>query len=165
MELSTENLILKTVTEIEIDEISRMWKYPATISNFHARRIFTKMKRRHSQNQIKSINYLCFGIFQKENPDKVIGWCTLDGRYTKKTVILFCVITEELRCKGYATQCTKALLRYAMVDMQYDFVIGKCKKEDQAAYKVMQKAGMRNNVIVKTGFGFYMDREMLENLK
>ena len=161
MELLTEHLILRTVTEADIEEIAGMWKYPETVSVEDAYKALEKMEKRHARNRVKSIFHLCLGVFRKDEPGKLIGWCGLDGRTSTDEIVLFYIIAEEYRGRGYATQCAAELLRFAFEDMQYDLVSGGCAKDNRASFRVMEKAGMRHHDVYEDGgLGFYMDKEM-----
>ena len=161
MELLTNALILRTLTEKDIKEIARMWKYPDEISLEDALEVLKKMQYRHSKNRVKAIHHLCLGVFRKEAPDQLIGWCGLDGRNSPEETVLFYIIAEEFRCKGYATQCAVELFRYAFEDMEYDILYSGCAKENRASFRVMEKAGMCHNIVYEDGgLGFYIDRKM-----
>ena len=161
MELLTNDLILRPVTESDIEEIARMWKHPEKISLEDARKVLEKMEQRHSKNRVKAICHLCLGVFRKDEPKTLIGWCGLDGQVSPNEIVLFYIIAEEFRCRGYATQCAAELLRFAFEDMQYDMVSGGCAKDNWASFRVMEKAGMCHNEIYEDGgLGFYMDKEM-----
>lgn len=161
MELQTKELILRPVTENDLPEIARMWRYPETVTLEDARKVLEKMEQRHSKNRSKAICHLCLGVFRKEAPEKVIGWCGWDGQIAPGELVLFYSIDAAFRCKGYATQCARELLRYAFEDMQYENVCGGCAKENIASFRVMEKAGMcHHEVYDDGGLGFYMDKEM-----
>ena len=161
MELLTKDLILRPVTENDIEEIARMWKHPEKISVEDACKVLKKMEQRHSKNRTKAIFHLCLGVFRRDDPRTLVGWCGLDGRVSPKEIVLFYIIAEEFRCRGYATQCALELLRFAFEDMQYDIVSGGCAKDNLASFRVMEKVGMCHNEIYEDGgFGFYMDKEM-----
>lgn len=165
MELLTKDLILRPVTEADLTEIARMWRYPQEISLDDARKALEKIESRHHKNRIKAIYHLCLGIFRKEEPEKLIGWCGWDGQCAPEQTVLFYSIAEEFRCRGYATQCAKELLRYVFEDMQYDIVYSGCAKDNIASFRVMEKAGMfHNEVYDDGGLGFYMDKEMFWKL-
>lgn len=166
MKLLTDDLILRPVTESDMDEIARMWKHPEKIARKDARKVLETMEQRHSKNRANAIYHLCLGVFRKDAPGTLIGWCGLDGRGAQNEIVLFYIIAEEYRCRGYATQCTVELLRFAFEDMQYDRVSGGCAKENRASFRVMEKAGMcHNEVFEDGGLGFYMDREMFLKAK
>ena len=59
MELLTNDLILRPITESDIEEIARMWKHPEKISLEDARKVLEKMEQRHSKNRVKAICHLC----------------------------------------------------------------------------------------------------------
>ena len=165
MKLFTKDLILRTVTADDIAEIARMWRYPDVISTEEAYKALAKMEHRHSKNQTKAIHHLCLGVFRKEDPAHLIGWCGLDGQVSPTETVLFYIIAEEFRCKGYATQCASELLRYAFEDMKYDILYSGCAKDNTASFRVMEKAGMCHNVVYEDGgLGFYMDRDMFLKL-
>ena len=161
MELQTNDLVLRTLTENDIDEIARMWKYPAKSTLEDAYKALEYMEQTHSLNRVKAICHLCLGVFKKGELTKLIGWCGLDGEIAKGKTVLFYIIAEEFRCRGYATQCAIELLRYAFEDMEYDIIYSSCAKENRSSYRVMEKAGMSRYTIHKDGgFGFFMDKEM-----
>lgn len=160
MELLTKDLILRTVTKNDIKEIARMWEYPKKITLFKARKALNSMEANHTKNRKKSIYHLCLGVFQKDEPNVIIGWCGLDGKAEAGKTVLFYIIDEKYRNKGYATQCAVKLINYAFEDMEYDIIYGGCAKNNIQSYKVMQKAGMIQNAFYENGdYIFSIDRQ------
>lgn len=97
--------------------------------------------------------------FLKDNPNVIIGWCGLDGKAEAGKTVLFYIIDEKYRNKGYATQCAAELLRYAFEEMEYDIIYGGCAKSNVSSYKVMEKAGMSQNAFYENGdYIFSIDR-------
>lgn len=161
MKLHTKDLILRTVSEKDIDEISRMWEYPNEISKQKAYKALEYINRTHKQNRKKSICHLCLAVCVKDATDTIVGWCGLDGEVEREKTVLFYIIDENYRNKGYATQCAKALLKYAFEDMEYDVIYGGCDKENFASYRVMQKIGMEQVTYYDNGdpiFVMYRER-------
>ena len=160
MELITKDLVLRTVTENDINEISRMWEYPNEISIQKAYKALKYMEETHSKNKKKAICHLCLGVCLKENPDVIIGWCGLDGEAEIGKTVLFYIIDENYRNRGYATQCSVELIDYAFKEMDYDIIYGGCAKNNTASYKVMQKAGMMQNSFYENeDYIFFIDRD------
>lgn len=160
MELLTKDLILRTVTKNDIKEIARMWEYPKKITLFKARKALKSMEANHTENRKKSICHLCLAVFQKDEPNVIIGWCGLDGKAEAGKTVLFYIIDEKYRNKGYATQCAVKLINYAFEDMEYDIIYGGCAKNNIQSYKVMQKAGMIQNAFYENGdYIFSIDRQ------
>lgn len=160
MKLLTKDLILRTVNENDINEIARMWEYPSQITLEKANEALKYMEDTHNKNRQKSICHLCLAVFQKDDPNVIIGWCGLDGEAEIGKTVLFYVIDEKYRNKGYATQCAIALLNYAFEDMDYDTIYGGCAKSNAQSYRVMQKAGMVQNAFYENGdYIFSIKRE------
>lgn len=163
MELHTDDLVLRTVTEDDILEIARMWEYPRETTVEKTRQVLEKMEANHLKNKPREICHLCLGVFRKTEPEVIIGWCGLDGKISPGQTVLFYTIDEKFRSRGYATQCAAELLRYAFEDMEYDFIYGGCAKDNAASYRVMEKAGMVQDVVYEDGgYGFSVGREAFD---
>lgn len=84
MQFETKVLLLRTVAKEDINEVARMYDYTKTISSNGA-----------------------------EKSTVIIDWCGLDSLAEKDKVIIFYIIDERYRNKGYATQAAEAILQYA----------------------------------------------------
>ena len=166
MKFLTNDLILRTVTDSDMEEIARMWEYPHEATADKAREALQNMEAAHRKNRKKSICHLCLGVFLKEAPDVIIGWCGLDGEAEVAKTVLFYMIDEKYRNRGYATQCVVELLRYAFEDMEYGMIYGGCAKSNAGSYRVMQKAGMLQSAFYENGDPvFSIDRDTFLNSK
>ncbi len=163
MELSTKDLILRTVTENDIDEIARMWEYPHETTVEKAYEALKYMENTHSKNRPKEICHLCLGVFLKDRPDVIIGWCGLDGEAENGKTVLFYMIDQKYRNQGYATQCAVQLINFAFEDMGYDIIYGGCARDNAGSYRVMQKAGMIQRGFYENGdYIFSIDRNVAQ---
>ena len=153
MELLTKDLNLRILTSDDLEEIARMWNYPAGVSHEEAAEILKGMQDNLKENKPGAIYHLCLGVSEKNSPKRIIGWCGLDGTAASGKTVLFYIIDEKYRGKGYATQCAVELLRYAFEDMGYESIQSGCAKDNMASYRVMEKAGMR--LISRTKHGGY----------
>lgn len=143
-----------------------MWEYPQETTIDKAYKALRYMETTHKKNRQKAICHLCLGVFQKEEPNVIIGWCGLDGEAEKGKTVLFYIIDEKYRNRGYATQCTIELLRYAFEDMEYDIIYGGCSRSNLESYRVMQKAGMIQNDFYENGdYIFSIDKARFLNYK
>lgn len=166
MQLLTKDLILRAVTDKDIEEVARMWMYPEVTTMENAYQAVKDMTKNHSQNRSKGIHHLCLGVFKKTEPNTIIGWCGLDGKAELGKTVLFYMIDEKFRNRGYATQCATELLRYAFEDMDYDMIYGGCAKDNKESYRVMLKAGMNQNAFYENGdFGFSIDKETFVEIR
>ena len=159
IELLTNDLILRTVTVADIEEVARMWMYPHATTIEEAYKALENMENNSKNNQPKAIRHLCLGVYRKQVPKQIIGWCGLDGKAEQGKTVLFYMIDENYRNQGYATQCAKELLRYAFEDMDYDIIYGGCAKDNTESYRVMQKSEMVQTSFYENGdYIFSMDK-------
>lgn len=107
-----------------------------------------------------------FRGFRKQGPNVLIGWCGLDGEAETGKTVLFYMIDEKYRNRGYATQCAMELIKYAFEKMEYDIIYGGCAKSNVESYKVMKKAGMVQNSFYENGdYIFAIDKETFLDFK
>ncbi len=160
MELITERLILRTVEQRDVKEVARMWDFErGPIPEEEAGRVLERMAENHRKNRPGRIYHLCLGVAEKSAPETIIGWCGLDGTSEDKLHIFYSIEPEH-RSRGYATEAARALLNYAFQDAGAAFVNGGCYQENQASYRVMEKAGMLPAGSEENGAPlFYLDRE------
>lgn len=159
MELRIGEILLRTVTESDAEEVARMWEYPNIITREKACQAIAGMERARRKNRPKAICHLCLAIFHREAPKRIIGWCGLDGEAEPGKTVLFYSVDAEFRNRGYATRCVRELLRYAFEEMDYETIYGGCSRENHASYRVMQKAGMSQTAFYDNGDPiFSMDR-------
>lgn len=150
MELYTKDLVLKTVTDADIDEVARMWNFEkGSIPTKEAQKAIDSMQSNHKKNRKGCIYHLCLAVFEKDDP-AIIGWCGLDGRCGDK-LHLFYLIDAHYRNKGYATQCAEKLLSYAFEEAKVPFVNGGCDKANTASYAVMKKIGLLQSGFEENG--------------
>ncbi len=160
IELLTDDLVLRTVTENDIEEVERMWMYPNVTTRENAYQALEYMENNRKRNRPNAIWHLCMGVFRKQDPKKIIGWCGLDGKAEQGKTVLFYIIDEKFRNQGYATQCAAELIRYAFEDMEYDIIYGGCTKDNISSYRVMQKVGMYQNSFYENGdYIFSIEKE------
>ena len=167
MELTTRDLLLKTLTNDDTAEVSRMWNFEkGSISHEAAQKAIENMQNNHKQNRIGHIHHLCFAVFEQNKSD-IIGWCGLDGKCSPGQIEIFYLIDKGCRNKGYATQCAEKLLEYAFEIAEVNCVYGGCFKDNISSYKVLVKAKM---ILYKTledsgNPHFYIDKEIYEKMK
>lgn len=132
MELYTKDLLLKTVTVDDVDEVARMWNFEnGSISREKAQKAIDDMQNNHNKNEVGHIYHLCLAMFEMDN-NAIIGWCGLDGRSGDKLHIFY-LVDAKFRNKGYATQCAEKLLAYAFDEAKVSFVNGGCDKHNIAS--------------------------------
>ena len=143
MDYPTERLILRIVTEDDLDEVARTW--PAVrrpIALGEARDSIARIRKNRAANKKGRIRHLCLAVCAKADPGVIMGWCGLDGSRSRTEPEVFVLLDEPYRGRGFGTECVKELLRIATEDFSLESVHGGCAKENIASARAMEKAGM-----------------------
>lgn len=143
MDLSTEHLLLRRVTEADLAEVVRTWPSEhRPVSEDEATAAIDRMRGNYERNTKGCVYHLCLAVCLEGKPDTIMGWCGLDGRRSRTEPEIFILLDEEYRNKGYGTQCVRELLRMAVDDYGLQSVHGGCAKENVASKRAMEKGGM-----------------------
>ncbi len=143
MEYRTEELILRSVTEDEIAEVARTWPSEhGSVTKIRAAAEILKMARSSEKNRPGCISNLTLAVCRADAPQLIIGWCGLDGSMSTKEPEIFVMLDRYHQGKGYGTLCFKALLKIAEEEYALKSVHGGCLKDNTAAQRAMEKAGM-----------------------
>ena len=169
MELYSNDLLLKTVTNADINEVARMWEFEkGCISLAEAQNAIEYMQNNHKQNRTGYIYHLCFAVYEKDK-DRIIGWCGLDGKPgpdNADRMEIFYLIDKEYRSRGYATQCALLLLEYAFEVAKIKKVFGGCDRDNISSFKVLTKSGMVLYQLRENGDPhFFIDDEIYRKTK
>ena len=102
-------------------------------------------------------NYPGLGVWpaQERSSGRFVGWFCL--KYVPKSVEVEVGyrLLPDAWCQGYATEGTRALLRYGFDDLGLDRIIGITHPDNLASQRVLLKAGLRD-----CGWGRYYDRDV-----
>ena len=143
MDLSTEHLLLRRVTEADLAEVARTWPSEhRPVSEAEAAAAIDRMRGNYERNTKGCVYHLCHAVCLEDKPDTIMGWCGLDGRRSRTEPEIFILLDEEYRNKGYGTQCVRELLRMAVDDYGLQSVHGGCAKDNIASRRAMEKGGM-----------------------
>lgn len=165
VKLYTEELVLRTVSERDIAEIARMWNFfQGGVSVAEAYDALAYMTGNHARNTSGSLYHLCLAVCQKEKPQTIWGLCGLAGKENPERQEIYVLLHENIRNRGWGTQCVKALLSYAFCDAGLSRVHGGCDKQNIASAKMMQKGGMCHYGDAENGDPLFIamaDKELL----
>jgi [ribosomal protein S5]-alanine N-acetyltransferase len=94
------------------------------------------------ENAIEGFRYF-FAVVEKES-NQVIGYCGLGGPEFDRTLTeVFYSIDYPFWGQGYATETTKALLRYGFEHLNLNQIIGFAEKRNLASLRVLEKSGLK----------------------
>jgi len=142
--LETPRLILRTVTEEDVDQVAQSWNLDeGPISREDAQDRITWMVDNHRQNGPGRLLHLCLAIVLKDGGG-FIGWCGLDHRdRSRPHPVLFYLLNAGYRGKGLATEAAAAVLGYAFRELGLAQVDAGAAFDNSGSRRVMEKVGMR----------------------
>jgi RimJ/RimL family protein N-acetyltransferase len=160
MELYTDDLLLRTVTPDDVNEVARMWEFDkGGVPPDEAQNAIKRMQANHKKNMPGRIHHLCLAVFEQGH-NAIIGWCGLDGTISSEKLWLFYMIDKRCRNRGYATQCASKLLSYAFEDAGVPHINGSCDIKNAASFRVMEKTGMKQIASENADeFAFFINQE------
>ncbi|MDD4663520.1 MAG: GNAT family N-acetyltransferase [Caldisericia bacterium] len=83
----------------------------------------------------------CFAIELKSDK-KVIGQVIYHPWFAKDTFEIGWIIHPGYQKKGYATEASKAVIRYGFIEQKLHRIIATCQPDNPSSWKVAEKIGM-----------------------
>jgi RimJ/RimL family protein N-acetyltransferase len=83
-----------------------------------------------------------FPVILKDR-NTLVGHMILHPWFAPQTYEIGWVIHPDHQRKGYATEASKCILKYAFDELKCHRVIATCQPENAASYRVMEKIGMK----------------------
>lgn len=139
----TERLELRTLKIEDLDATMNFWgnnevmKYCGGSSN-DRNRIANAIR-----NYIKSQEERGFSAFAVvlQETDEVIGACGYNYTNDKNVIELIYHFTKEYWGKGYATEASKACIRYAQENLNVDKIMASVDPRHDASRRILEKLG------------------------
>lgn len=140
MELYTERLFLRTITE-EDAEIVRAFGKDEFASDEDVRNWIRWVKAKNEEGRL----IVNFYIWLKDS-DQCIGRVYIHSKpELNREVEIGYGIAEEYRNNGYAAEAAKAAVRYAFEETGQNILVAIVKPENTASRRVIEKLGFANN--------------------
>jgi RimJ/RimL family protein N-acetyltransferase len=90
----------------------------------------------------KNENHLPTFVIFKATNDDFVGKAYFNRLETGETKIGY-LLHKKYWNKGYATEVLKALLRWARLHIDADYIIAYADRENEGSFRVMEKCGMK----------------------
>lgn len=129
---------------------------PLVAGNGHdesdARAIIRGMAANHRRNTPGNLFHLCLGIFEKASGG-FAGWCGLDNTHEgRPNPVLFYVVQERFRGRGFATEAAKAMLAYGFSELDLPVMDAGVAVDNGASIRVLEKIGMHRKGSSEDGY-------------
>lgn len=152
--LKTERLFLRKFRIEDLEEFYKLynddefikWSNHSKINRQESIQILENILRRYDNNEI----WYYYWAICKKTDDRVIGGIKLHGFNNNNNSISFdySIISSESR-KGYITEAFKKVIEFCFDDLEANRIEGICSTKNYASKKVMEKAGMHEEGILK----------------
>ncbi len=154
--IETERLILR---EASVDDVERMYELykdreiteymPNLFENIEEEREYT---RKYIENVYNFYMYGMWIVVLKETGE-IIGRVGIEYRHESETADIGTKYSHELgymigkdyQRKGYAYEAVKAVIEYAINELEVDDIFAEVNKENIASYNLAIKAGLEEN--------------------
>ena len=141
--IETPRLILRTVTNHDIEDVALSWELgKRVLSQKEARAKIKWMLDNHKRNTSQRIVHLCLAIID-QGSQAFIGWCGLDHRNRKNEFpVLFYLLREDFWGNGLGTEAARAVIDYSFRKLDLSRIDSGTTKDNLASKRIMEKIGM-----------------------
>ncbi len=142
--ITTKHLGLRFIRKEDAQHLERIDKDPE-VKEFYPEGTLTDQEIRdfikESIITYKNKHLPCFVIFQRKD-DKFVGEAYFNQIETGEIKVGY-LFHKKYWNKGYATEVLKALLNWAKIYIDTDYIIAFADVENIASFRVMKKCGMK----------------------
>lgn len=156
--LKTERLILRPMTEDDIEDVFEM-RRDDRIMRFIREPVLSRKEAEDWINLISSrwakdeIGFC--SVFEKRS-GKFAGWCGLWQLKENNEIEVGYAMVREFWGKGFASEAARAFLEYGFEKLNLEKIVAVARPENAGSRRVMEKIGMRFDYI-----GRFYDRELV----
>ncbi|ADU72599.1 GNAT family N-acetyltransferase [Pantoea sp. At-9b] len=145
----SERLLLRYTTHEDLNDLFRIYGNPETHKfnplGPHSDIEYSKGVLERTLNIYEEHGFGDWTIFEKSNPDKVIGFggvfiSQFDGRKTNNLGYRF---EPDAWGKGYATELSRRAIRFGFEEVGLDEIIGVVRANHIASRRVLEKSGLK----------------------
>ncbi len=110
------------------------------------------MAANHRRNRPGNLFHLCLGIFDKASGEFAV-WCGLDNTDGgRPNPVLFYVMEEHFRGRGFATEAAEAMLQYGFSTLDLPVIDAGVAVDNGASIRVLEKTGMHRKESSEDGY-------------
>lgn len=145
MKLETKRLNLRYITVNDAFFLIDLFNQDSFLKHFGDRKVKTKEEAilYIKDKFLKSYEANGYGHFLVELKDKniPIGLCGVTKRDFLDDADIGFIFSEKYFRKGYATEASNEIIRYAKEDLKLEKIIGVCSKSNKASIITLEKLG------------------------
>ena len=140
--IETDRLLLRTLRMADAEDIFEWVSDPQVTAYLFWRAHQSIEDSRDFIAWVTADNFACWGVVLAKN-SKVIGNCFLHNvNFEHKRAEIAFNIARKYWGKGYATETAQAVIQFGFEGWHLNRIEGTCMVENRASARVMEKAGM-----------------------
>lgn len=149
--LYTERLIIRPFLKSDYKDLHEYLSRKETYNFERGEPISLKTAQKYASDWSKGKNF--FAAILKAN-NKLIGQVSFFPERPPefKTWQIGYIFHPDYQNKGYATEATQAVIKYAFKELEAHRIVAHCSPENIPSWKVLEKCGMRKEGIAKKDF-------------
>ncbi|MEO6587728.1 MAG: GNAT family N-acetyltransferase [Pyrinomonadaceae bacterium] len=158
MRLETERLILRTMSENDIEGVFEM-RRDEDVMRFIREPVLSRKEAEDWINLIScrwAKDRIGFCSLIEKQSGKFAGWCGLWQLKESGEIEVGYAVAKEFWGKGYASESAEEFLEYGFNKLNLEKIVAVARPENTASRRVMEKIGMKYD-----GIGKYYDRELV----
>ena len=157
--LETPRLLIRNLTAEDADAVFAMRRDPEIM----------RFIREPQENILETVNWIAMitghmettgigfmAVIEKES-GHFLGWCGLWVLKETSEIEIGYAVKKESWGKGYATEASQRVLRYAFEDLSLERVVAVAYPENSASINIMKKLGMSC-----VGVGRFYEQELIQ---
>jgi len=144
MKTETDRLVIRSIQEIDIESLARLWTDPEVTYYMGGPRNYEEVIKDLKEDIQAKRDFDLWPVIEKET-DQVIGHCGIIDKEvdSKKEYEIVYVIAKSAWGKGYATEAANAMKDYAFKQLDLKRIIALIRPANTKSERVALKIGLR----------------------
>lgn len=157
--LSTERLIIRPFREDDYKDLHEYLSLKETYQYEPGKPVSIEAAERIATDRAKNTNFRAVTL--NDDNKKLIGHVSFIQTEPKAflTWEIGFIFNPTFQSQGYATEASRALIKYAFKELSAHRVVGFCSTENTASWKVLEKCGMKREGLLSKNAFFRRDKD------
>lgn len=156
--LSTERLVIRPFQESDYKDLYEYLSLEETYRYEPGKPISLEEAEKLASERAKGTGF--WAVMLEEDSKKLIGHVSFIQTEPKVflTWEIGFIFNPVFQKKGYATEASRAIIKYAFKELNAHRVVGFCATENIASWRVLEKCGMKREGLLRKNAFFQRDK-------
>jgi ribosomal-protein-alanine N-acetyltransferase len=150
--LTTERLVIRPFLKSDYDDLYEYLSLPEIYRFEHGKPLSLQEAKKECRKRAKSNFFWAATI--KDGPKKLIGHVSfyqIEPKFFLTWEIGY-IFNPVFQNKGYATEASRAIIKYAFTELGTHRVVAHCSPENTPSWKVLENCGMKREGLARKNF-------------